>query len=99
MALHWEELLAKKSLSNYVKDLIRLRHETDLSRHEILGEEAGFILIKNEGRTFAINGTDEAKEIKDLEEREYKIIFGEKGKTDEALREPLVPPKSFILIE
>ena len=99
VALHWEELLAKKSLSNYVKDLIRLRHETDLSRHEILGEEAGFILIKNEGRIFVINGTDEAKEIKGLEEREYKIIFGEKGTTEDVLQEPLVPPKSFIAIE
>lgn len=99
VALHWEELLAKKSLASYVKDLIELRHETDLSRHEILGEEAGFILIKNEGRILAINGTDEAKEIKGLEEREYKITFGEKGKTDEALQEPAVPPKSFIVIE
>lgn len=99
VALHWEELLAKKSLSNYVKDLIRLRHETDLYKHEILGEEAGFILIKNEGRILAINGTDEAKEIKGLEKREYKITFGEKGKTDEALQEPAVPPKSFLAIE
>ena len=99
VALHWEELLAKKSLSNYVKDLIELRKGTDLSRHEISGDEPGLLLIKNEGRIFAVNGTDEAKEIKGLEEREYKIIFDEKGKTDEALREPLVPPKSFIVIE
>lgn len=99
VALHWEGLLAKKSLSNYVKDLIELRKGTDLSRHEISGDEPGLLLIKNEGRIFAVNGTDEAKEIKGLEEREYKIIFDEKGKTDEALREPLVPPKSFIVIE
>lgn len=99
VALHWEELLAKKSLSNYVKDLIELRHKTDLYKHEILGEEAGFILIKNEGHILAINGTDEAKEIKGLEEREYKITFGEKGKTDEVLQKPVVPPKSFIVIE
>lgn len=99
VALHWEELLAKKSLSNYVKDLIELRHKTDLYKHEILGEEAGLIIIKNEGRILAINGTDEAKEIKGLEEREYKITFGEKGKTDEVLQEPVVPPKSFIVIE
>lgn len=99
VALHWEELLAKKSLSNYVKDLIELRHKTDLYKHEILGEEAGFILIKNEGRILAINGTDAAKEIKGLEEREYKITFGEKGKIEEALQKPVVPPKSFIVIE
>ena len=99
VALHWEELLAKKSLSNYVKDLIELRHKTDLYKHEILGEEAGFILIKNEGRIFAVNGSDEAKELKGLEEREYKIIFGEKGTTEEVLHEAIVPGKSFIVIE
>lgn len=82
-----------------MKDLIELRHKTDLYKHEILGEEAGLIIIKNEGRILAINGTDEAKEIKGLEEREYKITFGEKGKTDEVLQEPVVPPKSFIVIE
>lgn len=99
VALHWEELLAKKSLASCVKGLIELRHETDLSRNEILGEEAGFIFIKNEGRIFAVNGTDEAKEIKGLEEREYKVTFGEKGKTEDALQEPVVQPKSFIVIE
>lgn len=99
VALHWEELLAKKNLSNYVKELIELRRETDLYKHDISGDEPGLILIKNEGRIFAINGTHEAKEIKGLEEREYKIIFGEKGKTEEALHEAIVPGKSFIVIE
>ena len=99
VALHWEEMMAKQNLSDYVKELIDLRKGMDLSRHDISADEHGLILIKNQGRLFAINGTDEAKEIKGLEEREYNIIFGEKGKIEDALQKPVVPAKSFLVIE
>ena len=99
VALHWEEMMAKQNLSRYIKDLIELRKGMDLSQHDVSGDAPGFLLIKNGHRILAINGTDEAREIEGLEEREYKIIFGEKGKTDEVLQQPVVPPKSFLVIE
>lgn len=99
VALHWKEIMAKQNLSRYIKDLIELRKGMDLSQHDISGDAPGFLLIKNGHRILAINGTDEAREIEGLEEREYNIIFGEKGKTDEVLQQPVVPPKSFLVIE